>query len=279
MKVTVLPCLVVRNRSMVTQTCMYEGIVVHKRLKPKAHRFSYKACCFLFDLSELQAIDKNCILFSYNRWAPISFFDKDHGSKDGKNVLKWVGEQLHEANVSKKVDKVKLLCFPRVFGFVFNPLSTYFCYDKTGMLFAILYEVSNTFKESHTYILPVNPRKTPVIRQSCTKQLYVSPFIEMETDYHFRLVPPANKVSIVIRQDDRSGALLAASFVGKKKEFTFINIVNCLIQYPFLTVKVILGIHWEAFRLFLKGLPIIPHVAAEKPIKSSNLKTNKPRFK
>ncbi len=279
MKAVASLCVADRNRRMTMQTCIYRGEVVHKRLKPKVHKFSYKACYFLFDLSDLKALDNSCFLFSYNRWGPISFFDRDHGSKDGENILQWVEEKLEEADIMNGVGRVKLLCFPRMFGFVFNPLSTYFCYDNKGLLFAILYEVSNTYRETHTYVMPVKSQEKMVIRQSCSKLLYVSPFIEMETDYHFRVLAPEGKVSIVIRQENSKGLLLAASFFGKKEEFTTINIFNCLIQYPFLTVKVILGIHWEAVRLFFKKLPIFPHFISEKTLSSSNHKTNKPRFK
>ena len=124
------------------------------------------------------------------------------------------------------------------------------------MLAAVLYEVCNTFRERHTYVIPVEQNGPKVIRQRCDKAHYVSPFIAMESDYHFRIVPPADRVGIAIRQADADGPLLTASFGGTRQTLTERALLRCLVDFPFMTLKVIAAIHWEAVLLWLKGLRV-----------------------
>ena len=151
-----------------------------------------------------------------------------------------------------------------MFGYAFNPLSVYFCYRRDETLAAILYEVRNTHKEKHTYVIPAAGTERAVVRQTCAKEMYVSPFIAMDAQYHFRIVPPGGRVNIVIREEDADGLLLAASFRGQARPFTGGALARILVRFPLMTLKIVAGIHWEACRLLLKGLPVFRHEPADE---------------
>ena len=131
---------------------IYNGTVIHKRFKPKLHFFKYKVFSLLIDLSELDILSKNISFFSHNRFNLISFFDKDHGERDGTSLVEWVRKNLKDNKIEYENIKIKLLCYPRILGYVFNPLSVFFIYNNKEELISILYEVKNTFGEQHTYI-------------------------------------------------------------------------------------------------------------------------------
>jgi len=234
------------------ETCIYKGNVSHRRFKPIKHYFSYKTFSILFDLNELESLQKNISLFSYNKFNFFSFYNKDHGARDGSNLIDWVKENLKKNNFNFEISKIKLLCYPRIFGYVFNPLSIFYCYDKESLK-AILYEVKNTFDEQHTYIFPVN-KNSKIISQQCDKKFYVSPFIEMETDYNFRLTEPDDLLRVYIKQTDKNkNKVLIACQTGKKEPMNTKQLAINLLIHPMMTFKIILGIHFEALKLWKKG--------------------------
>lgn len=254
---------------MTLHSAIYEGPVVHDRRRPRRHRLRYNVFSLLLDLDELPELDHRFRLFGHNRFAPLSFHDKDHGPCSGAPLRPWVEARLAEAGIDAGGGPVRLLCYPRIFGYAFNPLSVYFCHRSDGTLAAILYEVCNTFKERHTYVIPVENEGKPVIRQSARKAMYVSPFNAMAADYHFRIVPPGKGVNIVIRQEDDDGLLLAASFQGERMDFTVGCLAKVLARFPLMSLKIIGGIHWEALKLWCKGLPVYSHQPALRPVDSS----------
>lgn len=251
---------------MIRHSAIYQGDVVHERFRPKNHRLRYKVFSLLLDIDELPALDRATPLFGYNRAAAVGFYDRDHGPLDGSPLRPWVEVQLRQAGLTPEGGPIRLLCYPRVFGYVFNPLSVFFCYRRDGSLHAILYEVCNTFKERHTYVLPAPDDNKTIVRQHCAKALYVSPFIDMDCDYHFRIRPPADSINVVIRQEDADGLLLAAAFRGDRQPLNGRTLAGKLAGFPLLTVKIIAGIHWEALRLWLKGLKVFPHTPADPPV-------------
>ncbi len=251
------------------RSAIYEGQVTHERVRPKRHRLRYGVFSMLLDLDELPDLDRRHRLFGYDRWAPFSFFDRDHGPADGTPLRPWVERQLVDAGIDDSIASIRLLCYPRIFGYVFNPLSVYFCYGPSETLVAILYEVCNTFRERHTYVIPVVDDTRPVIRQCCDKSLYVSPFIGMDSRYHFRIVQPDERVAITIRQEDEDGLLLAAAFNGQRRAFSASELTRLLILFPLMTLKIVAGIHWEAVRLWLKGTPVFRHLPAERQVSTS----------
>tara|TARA_B110000438_G_scaffold294355_1_gene335641 strand:+ start:1429 stop:2199 length:771 start_codon:yes stop_codon:yes gene_type:complete len=245
-------------------SCIYTGDVTHERFKPKRHFFSYKTFSLLIDLNEIKDIEKNIKFFSYNKFNVLSFYNIDHGNRDGGSLSKWVKNTLKKSRIRINIRTIKLLCYPRFFGYVFNPLSIFYCYDKNSKLKAVLYEVKNTFNEQHTYIFRCS-NSSNLILHKCNKKFYVSPFIEMKTFYNFRLLKPGKKVSVLIKQSDEKGLLLIARQIGKKLDLTSKNLFYEFLKHPLMSAKVILAIHFEAFRLWSKGIKYV-----KKKIKIKN---------
>ena len=240
---------------MIKNSNIYEGKVIHKRFKPKYHYFKYNVFSLFLDLDEINLIQKKIKIFSNNSFNILSFCDKDHGPRDGSNLKNWVIENLKSNNIKFENIKVKLLCYPRIFGYVFNPLSIFFVYDNRSKIIAVLYEVKNTFGEQHTYIFKVEDEN--IITNSCDKKFFVSPFIEMKSKYSFRIIKPEKKLSVSIDQSDMEGKLLYASQDGVAKEINNKNMLLSYISHPLMTFKVIAAIHFEALKLWLKGVKLV----------------------
>tara|TARA_B100000686_G_scaffold156741_1_gene164501 strand:+ start:1418 stop:2095 length:678 start_codon:yes stop_codon:yes gene_type:complete len=207
----------------------------------------------LIDLNEIKDLEKKIKFFSYNKLNILSFYDIDHGPRDGSSLIAWVKNSLHEAKINIGSGNIKLLCYPRFFGYVFNPLSIFYCYDDNLQLKAILYEVKNTFNEQHTYVFSVSPSSNLILHK-CDKKFYVSPFMEMKTFYNFRLLKPGKILNVFIKQADVEGTLLTACQIGKRIEITSKNLFFQFLTHPFMSFKVIIAIHFEAFRLWIKGV-------------------------
>jgi len=241
---------------MTKNSFIYTGTVIHKRFKPKVHSFNYKVFSLLIDLSELDLLDKNLKLFSYNKFNIISFYNKDHGPRDGSSLKNWVIDNLEKNQIKTNGIQIKLLCYPRIFGYVFNPLSVFYVYDKNKDLISILYEVKNTFGEQHTYVFK-SKKDQNLIQHVCKKKFHVSPFIEMNCVYFFRLLKPGNKISVIIDQNDKEGKILYASQDGVKSELNNNTLIKTYLKHPLMTFKIILAIHFEAFKLWTKGIKYI----------------------
>ncbi len=248
---------------MIKDSLIYTGKVIHRRFKPKEHYFKYNVFSLLIDLDELDIIQNKIKIFSYNKFNIISFFDIDHGPRDGTSIRQWISKNLKDLGIHDNKIKIKLLCYPRIFGYVFNPLSVFFIYDKNLKLISIFYEVKNTFGEQHTYLFKASDDKT--IKNNCSKKFHVSPFIEMECNYYFRVLKPSDKMSVIIDQSDNNGKLLYASQDGVAKELNQKNLIISYICHPLMTFKIIAAIHFEAFKLWLKGIKFV-----KKKFKISN---------
>ncbi len=243
---------------------LYFGDVMHARLKPMGHRFSYRVMSLLIDLGRLDEADCQSPLFGVNRAALYSFRESDHGKRDGSSLRAYVHDCAEQHGIDLAGGKVLLLCYPRLLGFTFNPLSVYFCHRADGELALIIYEVRNTFGDIHSYVLPVKPGEVSAagIRQQQDKQFYVSPFVEMAMRYHFRILPPSETVRLRILETDREGPLLAATFSGHRRALTTAALLRSFVALPLVTLKIVAAIHWEAMRLWLKGARLIPRPAA-----------------
>ena len=237
---------------------LYRGRLMHARWRPVQHRFTYDVMSILIDLDRLDEADRQSRLFGVNRAALFSFHERDHGRRTGANLSQYARLLAAERGIDLSGGRVLLLCYPRFLGFVFNPLSIYFCYAASGDLALLIYEVRNTFGEMHSYVLPVQgvPGRR-VIRQSQAKEFYVSPFMEMRTNYRFTISPPARHVRIRILQSNEQGTMFAAALLARRRRLTGPRLLAAFLGLPFLTFKVIAAIHWEALRLWLKGVPYI----------------------
>ena len=161
----------------------------------------------LIDIDDLKYLDKNLNLFSFNKFNIFSFYEKDHGLKNGTPVKDWILEVISKSDIDIEANNLKIycLCYPRILGYVFNPLSVFFIYDKYDKIISLFYEVKNTFGEQHTYIFKAEDNET--LRNSCVKKFHVSPFIDMECSYKFRVNKPSDKISVIIDQSDNDGKL------------------------------------------------------------------------
>jgi hypothetical protein len=233
---------------------LYFGRVVHRRLRPVGHRLSYRVFSMLVDLDAIDAA--RLALFSKNRFNLFSFHERDFASGRGAGLAAEI-RALMQGNDVDASGPLRLLFYPRILGFAFNPLAVYYCADKNGAPSAMLYEVRNTFGEKHSYLIPVEA-ESAVIRQEAEKRFYVSPFIEMAQRYRFALTSPADEIAVAIRVADAEGPLLDASFTGARRPLDDRTLLKAFFLYPLMTLKVVAAIHWEALKLFAKGIRYVP---------------------
>lgn len=245
-------------------SALYSGRVVHHRHRPRQHRFEYRVFSLLLDLDELDRLDRRLRWFGHNRFALFSLHDRDHGSgDDGSDLRSYVRARLDEAGLGEVDGPVRLLCYPRMLGYVFNPLSVYYCARRDGSLGAMIYEVNNAHDERHSYVIPVaRSGRKRTIRQTCDKDFYVSPFMPMDCRYRFHIEPPradpGSRLTLFIHQTHREQRMLDAWFVGTRQPLTDRTLLRAALAVPLLTLRVTGGILWQALRLWRKGLPIQP---------------------
>jgi DUF1365 family protein len=238
---------------------LYFGEVMHARLKPMGHRFSYRVMSLLIDLDRLGDADRLSPLFAVNRAALYSFHESDHGRRDGSSLRAHAQARAAEHGIDLGGGRVLLLCYPRLFGYTFNPLSVYFCHRADGSLALLIYEVRNTFGDIHPYVLPVRAGDVSAagVRQEQDKLFHVSPFVGMAMRYRFRISPPGERVKLRILETDREGPLLAATFIGRHRALSTRALLRAFVALPLVTAKIIAAIHWEALRLWLKGARLV----------------------
>jgi uncharacterized protein len=237
---------------------IYRGLVMHHRMRPKVHRFSYKVYAVLMDLDRQHEIGKMSHALSHNSWNLFSVHDKDHGPADGSPLRPWADRLFAEAGLSTPPARLILLCYPRILGAVFNPLSVYYGYDEAGRLIGVIYEVRNTFGERHSYVAKVEAdQMSPAgLRQERAKLFFVSPLMDMAMRYTFNLKPPSDTISIRILETDADGPILSATFHGDAVPVSTASLFAEAMRVPFLTAKVVGAIHYEALRLWLKGIKL-----------------------
>lgn len=235
-----------------TGACIYEGHVMHMRLTPFAHRFRYRVFALLLDIDRLEKDLRPLRLLALDRFGLMSFLRRDHGPRDGSELRPWVEGLLAGAG-RPAPHRIRLLSFPRILGYGFNPLSVYYCEDASGRLASVIYEVKNTFGDQHPYVLAAEPDADGAVRHGRDKGFFVSPFIAMDQRYAFTLRPPGARLALRIRQRDARGPWLIATQSGERRALTDRALLGCWLRHPLMTLKVIAAIHWQAFRLWSKG--------------------------
>jgi hypothetical protein len=262
-----------------TASVLYDGAVVHQRLAPRRHRLRYRLFQLLIELGEEPALDRRLKLFGFNRGAVFSLYERDHLAGDGRPLRTQVEAMLAEAGIDIDGGPIRLLCMPRVLGYVFNPLSLYYCHRPDETLAAVALEVNNTFGERHVYLVEAGATAGGQLARRCEKTFFVSPFLPVEMTYDFRLAAPAERAAIAITARTPDGApILAAAFAARRRPLTDAELGRAFLSHPLLTLKVIAAIHWEALKLVAKGVkpvrkPKAPEkavtvVAAERPLRA-----------
>ena len=240
-------------------SAVYNGILMHNRIRPRKHRFTYKVASWLFDLDELDELDQRLTFFSHNGWNLVSFHDADYGDGTQTPLNIYIHNLLEKQGIEKPAS-ISLLCYPRILGYVFNPLAVYFCYDTSKRVNAVVYEVSNTFGERHSYVIAADGQEKGAIRQWAKKKLHVSPFFETDgCAYQFQVLPPAQQVILGISLFQQEERMFSAVFQGEQHLVSDRLIAKQLLALPLMTVKVVAAIHWQALKLWLKGMTLFRH--------------------
>ncbi len=245
-----------------TGAALYVGSVMHRRLRPQPHRLRYRVFSLFVDIDALHQLDR-LRLFSLNRFNLFGLHPRDYVAGASDDLRAEVEKVLRAGGVEIDGGPIRLLTMPRILGYAFNPLSIFFSYRRDGALNAVLYEVNNTFGERHSYLFPVDAPAPGPLRHCCEKEFYVSPFIDMAMRYSFRMRAPDEVFALSIEVGDAQGALLHATHSMKRVELTDGALLRVFLTHPLLTLKVILGIHYEALRLWLKGARL--HVRPPPP--------------
>jgi len=238
---------------MTTLSSLYVGSVVHRRLQPRMHRFRYRAFWLLLDLDELDELSSRLRWFSHNHSNVFSLYDADHGDGTETSLRLQVERQLSDAGVDLAGGHIRLLCMPRTLGYCFNPISIFFCYRADGALAALVYQVHNTFGERHSYVIRIEDRNA-ALHQRCQKHFYVSPFLDMDMRYDFRIIGPDERIAVGISASSSAKPVLNAVLTGRRRELTDRHLMFAFLKIPAITIKVITAIHWEALRLWAKGI-------------------------
>jgi DUF1365 family protein len=238
---------------MTLRSAIYVGTVMHRRLHPHMHHFLYRAFWCLLDIDELGEISNKLRWFSHNHANIFSFYDADHGDGSATPLRAQIEQQMAKAGLDLAGGQIRLLCMPRTLGYCFNPLSIFFCYYADGTLAALVYQVHNTFGERHSYVIPVEDQ-SDALHQRCRKLFYVSPFLDMDMRYDFRIRGPDDQINVGICTSTSERPVLSAVLMGARQTLTDRNLALLFLKIPAITVKVIAAIHWEALRLWVKGI-------------------------
>jgi uncharacterized protein len=243
------------------ESALYAGTLRHRRFSPRPHSFSYPAFMAFLDIDRLPELMRVSPFAEYNRWNWTGYYERDHFGDARKPLRERIAQDAASNGVALADGAIFLLTHLRYFGYVFNPVSFYYCYDRAGNLSQILAEVNSTFGESHNYWLsPANERESAAAKRYTTaKQMHVSPFMGMAVDYDWIFTAPGEQ--LVAHMNTLSGgkAFFDATLQLERRPWTRNQLHRALAAYPLMTLRVICGIHWEAFRLWLKGVPVFAH--------------------
>ncbi len=235
------------------------ALVTHKRLKPVVNQFVYRVFYLCFDIAKQKQIASKFL--SLNRFNLFSFYDRDHGKRDGSSLEAWIREILRSKNLDQKIKKISLLSYPRVLNYVFSPVSFWFCFDEAETLIAVLCEVNNTFGENHNYLI-FNFDHSPIQEDQwfeAKKEFHVSPFFHVRGVYKFRFIFNQKIIAAWIDYVEAGAEKsLLTNVVCRKKNLTDLAIIKAFLVIPLMTFKVTFLIHWQAIKLFVKKNKYIP---------------------
>lgn len=256
------------------------GRVMHARLRPFVHRFVYRVFCLRLRVDQLTKLSTcNSWLFGIDKKRIVSFQSRDHGLRDGSDLMMWLTNTLSVCGVTFQIGAVWLQCFPRVFGYVFNPVSFWFVHDQQGMLRVLVAEVNNTFGQRHQYVLTAlglaEIKEETVLE--CQKIFHVSPFCDVEGVYRFKSSRRAEQTRMAIDYfdaPDNPEPLLKTAIVTQSQAFSNAALFACLVTMPIMTFGVMMRIHWQAFKLWRQGARYHPVPPQPKDEVSNNRKVS-----
>jgi uncharacterized protein len=238
---------------------LYTGFVAHARTQPKVNTFRYNAYFLYVDLAELDELDASLAKFSHNGRALVRFRDADHGPRDGSPLRPWIDSLLAGRGIDLEGGRVCVLCFPRVLGFGFYPVSFWYCFHADGTPRAVLAEVHNTFGGHHNYLL--HNSGAPFewdSRPTAVKVFSVSPFIGMDARYEFAFSEPGDDVSVTLRDFVAGPLLLTANLQLKAQPLTDETLARVVRRYGPMSARAWVLIHLQALRIVSKGIRYIP---------------------
>ncbi len=236
---------------------LYEGQTTHRRVGAVTHGFRYGLFQILLDVDRISDDLRGLRMIRRGRFGLFSYHDRDHGWRDDRPLRPWVMDRLARSGVAATAHQIRLLAMPRVLGFVFNPISLIYVEDAAGDLEAVIYEVNSTFGQTHAYVAPANGRG--VQRQQADKRLFVSPFYGLDGAYRFDVTPPGETLDLAIVKTDAEGAAeFTATLSAERKPLTDARMLRLFLGFPLMTLQVLAGIHWQALRLFMKGVRLVP---------------------
>lgn len=246
---------------------LYTGSVQHRRFRPAPHRFRFRLFMMYLDLDELpEALDGHW-LWSARRAAAARFVRADYHGDPTVPLAAAVRRTVEERTGRRPEGPIRLLTHLRYYGYCFNPVSFYYCFDaQGGHVDAILAEITNTpWGERHSYVLPRTPRMDGVMRFRFAKDFHVSPFMPMDHRYDWRFSPPGRRLAVHMANYDAHGMIFDATMSLRRRELEGRTLARALLAYPWMTAGVITAIHWNALKLWLKGNPVYTHPERRSP--------------
>ena len=256
------------------ESCIFEGRVRHSRFKPIEHRFTYRLFYMYLDLQELPKVFENRWFWSTSRRALARFRREDHVGPHDEPLAESVRAVVAEETGKKPEGPIRLLTHLSYFGFCFNPVSFYFCFDAAGdCVETIVAEVSNTpWGERHCYVLTPEQPLAPEAagRFAPRKTLHVSPFMPMDLDYDWSITAPGRRLNVYMANAANGERLFDASLMLERREIDTWSLGRVLMRYPFTTARVVLGIYRQALKLWIKRCPFYPHPSKRQPVSAKH---------
>lgn len=253
---------------------IYSCATSHRRLAPFARAFSYKLSYIFLDVDRIEETARRCALFSHNRWGVFGFRDASHGYRDGAPLRAWAQALFAGAGVSLDGGDIWVLTLPRVLGHEFNPLSLFIGYGPDGAPRGVIYEVNNTFKETHAYVAQLADSETAT--HHADKRFHVSPFLDVKGRYEFTMAPPGEQLSLTVKNFVDGLCVHVATLIGRRRAFSSASLLASALAAPFTTLGVLAAIHWQAFLIWIKGARYRPKPNA--PERSATIAQPSSRF-